>query len=185
MPTSRAELGRALVEAGAVRASVTRVVEGFRGLAAARVESNVEALEAQLDRLPPARRDRVRETLDEMPGLFENDLAHFLGSIDFDELTRDIYPPIYADRFEVEELQAILRFYRSPAGQAFARESASIHAAGTSEIAARLESTLETFMRQWFDRQLAGLQAELAPGGEGSRRSAPGPGLDEAPRGNP
>ena len=170
IPTSRAELARALVEAGVVRESVSQIVTHFRELASARVEANVETLESELEQLPADRRDRARSTLVAMPARFEGDLTAFLESIDFEGLAIEIYHPIYADRFDVDELQAILRFYRSPAGQAFAREEASIGAVGTAELAARLESTLETFMRQWFDQQLRGLQVELAPGNEGSRR---------------
>jgi hypothetical protein len=54
-------------------------------------------------------------------------------------------------------LQAILRFYRSPAGQRFAEENALVGATGTAQLADRLQTTLESFMRQWFDEQLRGL----------------------------
>ena len=167
---TRSELARALVEAGAVRVSLERLVESFRGLAIARIEANVEALEKQLEQLPPDQRELARTRLDAMPARFEGDLGVFLESVDFDSLALEIYQPLYAEHFEVEELQAILRFYRSPAGQAFARANPRVGGAGTAELAARLEPSLETFMRQWFDRELQGLQSQLAPGGDGSER---------------
>lgn len=147
-----------------VRASMTIVVDGFRRLATERVRANVAALEQELESVAPARRELVRRRLDEMPAVFEAELDVFLESIDFEDLAREIYAPLYAERFEVEELRSILRFYRSPAGQAFAREHARIGQAGTAELAARLEPTLAAFMRQWFAERLQGIQSELEPG---------------------
>jgi hypothetical protein len=105
----------------------------------------------------------VRQRLEAMPTRFEADLERFLESIDFEDLTLEIYGPRYAERFEVEDLQAILRFYRSPAGQAFARENALISRSATSELAARMEPTLAGFMRQWFEEQLQDLRSGAIP----------------------
>jgi hypothetical protein len=180
LPTSRSELARGIVEAGAARGSVAEVVEGFRGLAIERVGANVRALEAQLGKLPAERREGVRGRLAAMPSRFETDLDAFLASIDFEGLAVDLFAPAYAERFSVEELQAILRFYRSPAGAAFARESAGVQSAGTAELASRLETTLENFMRQWFDDQLQGVQPGAGPaptdGGSLPRSGASEPG---------
>jgi len=176
LPTSRSELARALIDAGVVRASVAGVVDGFRRLAIERARANVEALETRLESVAPERREVIRRRLDEMPARFEEDLEAFLGSIDFDDLARDLYTPLYSERFEVAELQAILRFYRSPAGQAFARENAEIVRIGTAELAGRLEPTLAAFMREWFETRLRGLQSEIDPGLEGGRSPSPGPG---------
>ncbi len=163
LPTSRSELARQLIEAGIVRVPVEGIVDGFRRLALDRARANIEALEAQLESIDPVRREVVRQRLEEMPTRFEADLERFLDSIDFQDLTLDLYGPRYAERFEVEELQAILRFYRSPAGQAFARENALISRSATSELAARMEPTLAGFMRQWFDEQLQDLRLGAEP----------------------
>jgi len=159
LPTSRPELARELIEAGIVRVQVEGIVDGFRRLALDRALANVEALEARLESVDPAGREVLRQRLEAMPGRFEADLQRFLDSIDFEDLTQEIYGPLYADRFDVEELQAILRFYRSPAGQAFARENAQISRTATSELAARMEPTLAGFMRQWFEEQLQDLRS--------------------------
>lgn len=161
MPADRAELARELVEEGLVRAAMERIVEGFRRVAIERIEANVAALEAQLESNAPERRELARQSLDEMPIRFAAEVDAFLGSIDFEDLALDLYAPLYAERFEVEELQAILRFYRSPAGRAFARERPAIDSAGTAELAARLEATLEGFMREWFAEEMRALQSEL------------------------
>lgn len=181
LPTSRSELARRIVEAGAARGSVAEVVEGFRALAIERVEANVRALEAQLEKLPAERRESVRGRLTAMPSRFETDLDAFLGSIDFESLAVDLFAPAYSERFSVEELQAILRFYRSPAGAAFARENAGVQSAGTAELAARLETTLENFMRQWFDDQLQGVPSGAGPGAVDAG-STPRPGTPEPGR---
>lgn len=163
LPTSRSELARELIEAGIVRVSVEGIVDGFRRLALERALANIEALEAQLESIDPVRREVVRQRLEAMPGRFEADLERFLDSIDFEDLTQEIYGPRYAERFEVEDLQAILRFYRSPAGQAFARENALISRSATSELAARMEPTLAGFMRQWFEAELQEVRSGVAP----------------------
>lgn len=142
-----------------MRVQVEGIVDGFRRLALDRALANIDALEAQLESVDPTGREVVRQRLEAMPARFEADLQRFLDSIDFEDLTQELYAPLYADRFDVEELQAILRFYRSPAGQAFARENARISRTATSELAARMEPTLAGFMRQWFEEQLQDLRS--------------------------
>lgn len=174
---SRSELARELIEAGIVRVQVEGIVDGFRRLALDRALANIETLEARLESIDPVRREVVRRRLEAMPARFEADLGRFLESIDFEDLTLEIYGPRYAERFEVAELQAILRFYRSPAGQTFARENASISRSATSELAARMEPTLAGFMRQWFEEQLQDLRsgAESEPGVGGSGEASRSP----------
>lgn len=178
LPTSRSELARQLIEAGVVRVQVEGIVDGFRRLVLERASTNIETLETRLESVDPVQREVVRQRLEAMPARFKADLERFLDSIDFEDLILEIYGPRYAERFEVEELQAILRFYRSPAGQAFARENALISRSATSELAARMEPTLAGFMRQWFEEQLQDLRSGTAPepsvGGAGSGSRRPG-----------
>ena len=180
LPTDRSELARELIETGIVRVPVEGIVDGFRRLALDRALTNIETLETRLESIDPVQREVVRQRLEAMPARFEADLERFLDSIDFEDLALEIYGPRYAESLEVEELQAILRFYRSPAGQAFARENALISRSATSELAARMEPTLARFMRQWFEEQLQDLRDGAAPepsfGGPGEGSGSPGGG---------
>jgi len=163
------------VRAGAIQWEVDRVVEGFRRLARERAAENFAALETELEGLPADRRARGLAFTSGMPDRLEGDLGVFLDSIDFDALGAELFAPLFEARLSRAELAALLGFYRSPAGRAWLRERTSIADAASGELVARMEPTMETFMRQWFDEELGRLRraltdprSEAEPGSAGS-----------------
>ena len=103
----------------------------------------------------------------EIDGALERDLEVFLSSIDFEALSIELFAPLFEAQLSSEDLAAVLAFYESPAGKAWSRERTAIARAASREMVGRMQPTVETFMRQWFDTELRELQQridEVPPG---------------------
>ncbi len=87
--------------------------------------------------------------------------SRLTAAIDFDDLLRNTYVPLYTEKFTKDELQEILKFQSSPVGRKAATLMPSLMQEGMAEITPKIQPIVINVIQQVFiEEQTMALEAE-------------------------
>ena len=116
-------------------------------------------------------RERLRAQLGDFPAFAEEFTARFPDRVGLDAILREVYLPLYDAAFSEEELRAIVRFQRSPAGRKLHALAPALGERGIRDTLPRVEPRVMALVGEILaDRRGASLH-----GPSGASLEAPRP----------
>lgn len=96
--------------------------------------------------------DAEREQRAEGKKDFER-FRELIGQIDYKQLTRDIYIPLYAQYFDEQQLAEVVAFMKSPAGQRFIRAQSDLQSDAMRASQDVMEEKVKSILQQVNDER--------------------------------